>query len=50
MGIDVNCMIENNYLQQADVALQKGIEIKRKKCYNVHSKKCFLQCIMNCRI
>ena len=34
-------MIENNYLQQADVALQKGIEIKRKKCYNVHSKKMF---------
>ena len=31
MGIEVNCMIENNYLQQADVALQKGIEIKRKK-------------------
>ena len=43
MGIEVSCMIENNYLQQVDVALQKGIEIKRKKCYNVHSKKCFLQ-------
>ena len=43
MGIEVSCMIENNNFQQVDVALQKGIEIKRKKCYNVHSKKCFLQ-------
>ncbi len=50
MGIEVSCMIENNYLQQTDVALQKGIEIKRKKRYYVHSKKCFLQCMMNCRI
>ena len=37
-------MIKNNYLQQVDVALQKGIEIDHIKCYNVNSKQKNVSC------